>query len=307
MNCDLYVTILAGGMGKRMNSMLPKVLHEIYDVDGNCVPMLVNICKQVILLKPKKIIVVVSPVSHDLIKNTLEKFFPDTVYNYCVQSQSLGTGHALIQTINELDNDHAFNLILNGDVPFITIQTLSDITSNMNIQLAITVSVMDDPTGNGRVVTQHTPMESDGLRPLQPYGWGVTQRTPMESDGLRPLPCVTQHTPLESDGPQSILRWSLTDKNIFSQIIEDRDCDPEQKKIQLVNCGIYFCKICCLKNIMPLINNYNVQSEYYITDIFNIGKQLGYVVDMYHIPPDKIHEIYNINTQSQLEFVNSKK
>ena len=47
---NLLVVIMAGGMGKRMNSSLPKVLHKI-----NNEPMLVKIIKEVEKLNPKKL------------------------------------------------------------------------------------------------------------------------------------------------------------------------------------------------------------------------------------------------------------
>ena len=51
---DLIVIIMAGGLGKRMNSDLPKVLHEL---DNK--PMLVRVLENSFLLNPKKIFLVV--------------------------------------------------------------------------------------------------------------------------------------------------------------------------------------------------------------------------------------------------------
>ena len=54
MSDELIIIIMAGGLGKRMNSELPKVLHCI---KGK--PMLVRVIEQALFLKPSKIFVVV--------------------------------------------------------------------------------------------------------------------------------------------------------------------------------------------------------------------------------------------------------
>ncbi len=66
MSNKLSVTILAGGLGKRMNSSLPKVLHLV-----NGIPMIVMILKQVILLSPERILIVVGK-NKDEIKKCIE-------------------------------------------------------------------------------------------------------------------------------------------------------------------------------------------------------------------------------------------
>ena len=51
---DNIVVVMAGGLGKRMNSDLPKVLHEV-----NHKPMLIHVIEKSMLINPIKIIVVV--------------------------------------------------------------------------------------------------------------------------------------------------------------------------------------------------------------------------------------------------------
>ena len=72
---DLIVIIMAGGLGKRMNSALPKVLHSI-----NGEPMLVKIIKEALTLEPAQIMVVVGQY-HQIIKSTVEQFIPVTILN----------------------------------------------------------------------------------------------------------------------------------------------------------------------------------------------------------------------------------
>ena len=64
---QLIPVIMAGGMGRRMNSNIPKVLHKIAEE-----PMLVRIIKTVIQIKPPKILIIVGKY-RDIIKDELEK------------------------------------------------------------------------------------------------------------------------------------------------------------------------------------------------------------------------------------------
>jgi bifunctional N-acetylglucosamine-1-phosphate-uridyltransferase/glucosamine-1-phosphate-acetyltransferase GlmU-like protein len=64
---NYIVVIMAGGLGKRMNSDLPKVLHQIRGK-----PMLVHIIEETLLIQPKKIYVIVGKF-RDIIKSTIEQ------------------------------------------------------------------------------------------------------------------------------------------------------------------------------------------------------------------------------------------
>lgn len=249
-NKKLYVTILAAGIGKRMASNTPKVLHEIYYKNGKKLPMLVSICKEILKLYPEKIIIVVNPDNYSQIKNTLDEFLVNHHINFCIQKNALGTGHAVIQTIDELIDDDATNIILNGDVPFITCDTLQNILSDSQSIFNIVATVLQNPTGNGRIIL--------------------------------------------SDNTQT---HSQTQ---FMEIIEERDCNECQKNIKLINCGIYLCIVKYLKQILPLLNNDNNQKEYYITDIFNIGRKKGYPIHIHYLPDEKRYQIMNINTPQNL-------
>ena len=64
----MYTIILAGGLGKRMNSDIPKVLHK---VDGT--PMICKVINEALKLNTKEIMIVVGRYK-DMIKNTIDKF-----------------------------------------------------------------------------------------------------------------------------------------------------------------------------------------------------------------------------------------
>ena len=115
---QLNIIILAAGKGTRMNSDLPKVLNEL-----NNKSMLQHVLDQSKLLKPKKIFIVIN-------KNMifLKKMFPKE--NFIIQSQQLGTGHAVRTFLNKvkISRNDKF-LVLYGDNPLII---FSDLQSMYN-------------------------------------------------------------------------------------------------------------------------------------------------------------------------------
>ena len=156
----MYVVIMAGGLGKRMNSDLPKVLHTI-----NGVPMLVKIIVTALKLTPDKILIVVGRYKQ-LIEATVNRFITDcSKIEYITQEPALGTGHAvaccrdyLLQINTNIDKNLESNvLILSGDVPLITEQTLQSILSSMTLadnKALIVTTKMEDPHGYGRIISE---------------------------------------------------------------------------------------------------------------------------------------------------------
>ena len=59
----------------------------------------------------------------------------------------------------------------------------------------------------------------------------------------------------------------------FIGIVEEKDCTDEQRKIKIINSGIYLFNRQILKDYIPMIDNNNAQNEYYLTDIVKIIKQ----------------------------------
>lgn len=147
------VVILAAGQGKRMNSSLPKVLHKV----GN-VPMLINVINTVNKLNPSKTIVVYGH-GGDIVLNTFmdeanQKYFNDNkvpVITWVHQDKQLGTGHALKCACNELDND-AVTLLLYGDVPLITLDTLNQMLEQYDNNIVMLSAKLDNPFGYGRII-----------------------------------------------------------------------------------------------------------------------------------------------------------
>ena len=138
---SLHVVILAAGQGSRMKSKLPKVLHK---VAGK--PMLQHVLDTAKSLGSENINVVIGH-GADQVKSTIE----DEV-NWCLQAEQLGTGHAVAQALDSIPNEGNV-LILYGDVPFTTKDTLSSLIALVEEDKVALLTVdLEDPHGYGRIV-----------------------------------------------------------------------------------------------------------------------------------------------------------
>ena len=80
----------------------------------------------------------------------LERFAQENV-NWCLQSESLGTGHATQQAISHVDKN-AIVCVLYGDNPFVSAETISKLVELASTgQLALLTAELEDPTGYGRI------------------------------------------------------------------------------------------------------------------------------------------------------------
>ena len=86
------ILILAGGLGKRMNSDIPKVLHKI-----NNLTLIEYVINTSINLNPTEIGIIVGKYHYE-IKNVIDKVYPQDILNkiiYINQNEPKGTGHAV--------------------------------------------------------------------------------------------------------------------------------------------------------------------------------------------------------------------
>lgn len=138
----LHIIILAAGRGTRMYSELPKVLHKIANK-----PLLQHVIETSIQIEPDQIYVVYGH-GGDLVKQQLEKFNVNWVH----QENQLGTGHAVKLALENIP-DESRSLILYGDVPLLTSDTLSLLLSIGNAEsFCLLTTELDNPTGYGRIV-----------------------------------------------------------------------------------------------------------------------------------------------------------
>ncbi|WP_321883690.1 bifunctional UDP-N-acetylglucosamine diphosphorylase/glucosamine-1-phosphate N-acetyltransferase GlmU [Paraburkholderia bannensis] len=138
----MNIVILAAGMGKRMHSALPKVLHPLAGQS-----LLSHVIDTARSLAPSRLVVVIGH-GGDAVRAAVGA--PDV--QFAVQEQQLGTGHALAQALPLLD-PNVPTLVLYGDVPLTRASTLKRLTdaAGANAYGILTVT-LDNPTGYGRIV-----------------------------------------------------------------------------------------------------------------------------------------------------------
>ncbi len=137
----LHVVILAAGEGKRMRSSLPKVLQRIA---GR--PMLAHVIDAARGLEPAAIHVV-----HGHGGDQVRAAFAGAAgLQWAEQAEQRGTGHAVRQAMPAIPQA-ARVLVLYGDVPLITTQTLQRLLAAPG-KLAVLAAEPDDPDGYGRIL-----------------------------------------------------------------------------------------------------------------------------------------------------------
>lgn len=149
MSEKLVITIMAAGEGKRMNSHIPKVLHDFKGI-----PMLIRIIEESLKINPFKIIIITG--KHDeLIKSTVFTYFNNNNDNNCINKLTFvkqdipnGTGNAIKSVLGYYNDDEKV-LILNGDMPLIKSDLLRKfIDCNSNLLIA----KLENPFGYGRII-----------------------------------------------------------------------------------------------------------------------------------------------------------
>lgn len=137
----MNIVILAAGQGKRMHSNLPKVLHP---VAGKALAQ--HVIDTALTLSPERLVVVYGH-GGDVVRSTLKN--PEI--RWAEQAQQLGTGHAVAQALPEI-SDAEQTLVLYGDVPLTSPETLKRLLHAGRDGLAILTVDLADPTGYGRIV-----------------------------------------------------------------------------------------------------------------------------------------------------------
>lgn len=140
----MNVVILAAGMGKRMQSDLPKVLHPLAGK-----PLLSHVINTARHLAPSACCVVYGHGG-----DTVPSRLAAADLHFVLQQPQLGTGHAVMQAAPHLHDDQP-TLVLYGDVPLTSASTLQTLISRAGKEkLAVLTVELDDPTGYGRIVRE---------------------------------------------------------------------------------------------------------------------------------------------------------
>ena len=136
--------ILAAGMGTRMKSKMPKVLYKVcgkplskWVIDASEAAGADKVC---------------AVVGHKA--ETVKEVLGD-VCEFALQAEQKGTGHAVMQAIDVIKNSKGEVVILNGDTPLITAETINkaiEYHKNNGNQATVITAILDDATGYGRIV-----------------------------------------------------------------------------------------------------------------------------------------------------------
>jgi bifunctional UDP-N-acetylglucosamine pyrophosphorylase/glucosamine-1-phosphate N-acetyltransferase len=138
------VIVLAAGEGTRMKSTTPKVLHTLA---GRT--MLGHVLHAAEALDPEHLLVVVGHGRDEVTATLTGKA------KAVVQESQDGTGHAVRIALDTLPDVEGTVVVVPGDAPLLTAETLRTLITNHDTHQAATTlltAVVDDPTGYGRVV-----------------------------------------------------------------------------------------------------------------------------------------------------------
>ena len=202
--------VLAAGQGKRIKSNLPKVLHKV------CGKEMVNHVIDSVRAAGIEDVNLIIGKGAELVKEGTS----DRNVSYSLQAEQLGTGHAVKCAKSFLDGKKGVVAVFAGDTPLIkksTIEKLFNEHVNNKNAATILTSLVEDPTGYGRIVR---------------------------------------------DENGEVLK-----------IVEHKDCNEDELRINEMNTAIYCFDIELLVSALDKINNNNNQGEYYLTDVIQILKE----------------------------------
>lgn len=143
-NRDIAVVILAAGQGSRMLSDLPKVLHKV-----GAVPMVGHALAAARSLNPARVVVVAGH-GAEAVTKAVAKLDEDA--QIALQTEQLGTGHAVAQALPLLDGFEGRVIVLYGDTPFISEDTLAAMIAH-DADVIVLGFEAADPGRYGRLVT----------------------------------------------------------------------------------------------------------------------------------------------------------
>jgi bifunctional UDP-N-acetylglucosamine pyrophosphorylase / glucosamine-1-phosphate N-acetyltransferase len=145
---NLAVVVLAAGLGTRMRSRRPKVLHE---VGGRS--LIGHVLAAVAPLTPAKTVLVVGP-RMEAVVEAARRAAPKLAVTPVVQRDRRGTGHAVLQAKAALARFRGDVLIVIGDAPLVRPDTLQRLVAARRDGAAVAVLAMDvaDPADYGRMI-----------------------------------------------------------------------------------------------------------------------------------------------------------
>lgn len=143
---DRIAIILAAGQSTRMNTKLPKVLHEVC---GR--PMLAYVVDACRAVGAEKVIIVVGYGKEQII----EQYSGQADVSFVEQNEQKGTGHAVMCCKEHLEGFSGDVIILYGDGPLIRTKTLKTLVNKHNNEISsatLATAILKEPAGYGRIV-----------------------------------------------------------------------------------------------------------------------------------------------------------
>jgi UDP-N-acetylglucosamine pyrophosphorylase len=147
----LATVIMAAGRGKRMKN--PQMAKVLYQVDGK--PIIDYVISLALQLKSSPIVVVTGHAGDLVVRHVSSEFSDDITF--VEQREQLGTGHAVMQAERALHGFHGDVLVLSGDVPLLTKQTVTRLVQEHQERkpvATILTAEVQDPSGYGRILRQ---------------------------------------------------------------------------------------------------------------------------------------------------------
>jgi bifunctional UDP-N-acetylglucosamine pyrophosphorylase/glucosamine-1-phosphate N-acetyltransferase len=229
----LAIVVMAAGLGTRMKSDTPKVLHKL-----NGKHVVRHVVDTAASMKPESIVVVINPAGGP-VRDALK----DCNVAFAIQQEPNGTADALATALKKLGKFTGTLLVLSGDAPLVTIETLKLLIKThkrRKEEISILSFIVDGDHAYGRIVRNG---------------------------------------------------------NDITAIVEARDSDEEQEKIDEVNSGIYAFEPSALA-LMKEIRINPRKKEFYLTDIVALAFNKGLRIGAYPIGDET--ELTGINTRAEL-------
>ncbi|MEA3369512.1 MAG: bifunctional UDP-N-acetylglucosamine diphosphorylase/glucosamine-1-phosphate N-acetyltransferase GlmU [Candidatus Ratteibacteria bacterium] len=139
--------ILAAGHSTRIKSNFQKIIHEVVGK-----PMIKYIIETLEKIPLKRNLVIVSEEGKAPAQKVLQR---NSSVDFIIQKRRLGTGHAVLQTASRLKNFSGVILVLCGDTPLLTVQTLRRLIKKHKAKRAaatVLTTEISNPTGYGRII-----------------------------------------------------------------------------------------------------------------------------------------------------------
>lgn len=147
----LKTVILAAGKGTRMESDLPKVVHE-----ANGKMMVASVIDAAVAAGATELCLVVGHQA-ELVQERVDEVYTKVqgyTISYALQTEQLGTGHA-VKCARDFIGDEGDILVLCGDTPLIQSETLKKLVETHRREgngVTVLSAVLEDATGYGRII-----------------------------------------------------------------------------------------------------------------------------------------------------------